>query len=71
MKQSNYRGWVGVPVLGHVLKQVSGRHVPKHVLEHVPGYVLKHVFRYMPDKHLIEYVPGCVLKRIAQAVLMT
>ena len=41
------RGWVVVPVLGHVLRHMLSRHVlehmPGHVLKHVPEYVLKHV----------------------------
>ena len=54
---------------------VGGRHVPEHVLEHMPGHVLRqvpeyglehvpqHVLRHMLDKH--------VLNRMAHAVLMT
>ena len=67
------RGWVVVPVLGHVLKHVSrhvlGRHVPE--LEHMPGHGLRH----MPDKHVLEHVsrriPKPVLNGMAHAVLMT
>ena len=48
---------VGMPVLGHGLKQVP-RHVPvRHVLEHVPRDVLKHVLRHVPTKHVPEHLP--------------
>ena len=40
-------GWFVMPVLGHMLRHVLGR----HVLEHMPGHVLKH----MPDRHVPEY----------------
>ena len=37
------RGWIGVPVLGHVLK-----HVPRHMLRHMPDkHVLEHVSMYV------------------------
>ena len=33
-----FRGWVGLPVLGYMLKQVP-RHVPEHMPGYMPGYV--------------------------------
>ena len=68
------RGWVVVPVLGHVLKQVHrhvlrhvlGRHVPEHMLEHMPGQVLRHLPEYVS-----RHVPKHMLNPMAHAVLMT
>ena len=34
-------GWVGLPVLGHVVKNVPHRYVPEYLLEHVPKHALK------------------------------
>ena len=54
-----------MPVLGHVLKHVPRhmlRHVPvRHVLDHVPGHLLEHVPKHVPDRrvldrHVSEYV---------------
>ena len=65
--------------LGHVLKlvprHVLGRHVPKHVLKHMPGHVLRQVRKHVPDRQVPEYVlkhvPKHVLNQMAHAVLMT
>ena len=55
-----------MPVLGLVLKHVPRhvlRHVPvRHVLEHMPGHVLEHVSKHVPDRHVLDrHVPKRVL----------
>ena len=66
-------GWFLMAVLGHVLKlvprHVLGRHVPKHVLEHMPGHVLRLVRKHVPDRHVPEYVLKHVPKHVLRHML--
>ena len=64
------RGWFVMGIfLGHVLRPVPGRHVPEHVLQHMPGYVPRHVLKNVPVMHVPEYVLKHVPKHVLEHVL--
>ena len=56
-------GWVGLPVLGHVLEHVL-EHMPGYMPRHMLNHVLKQVLKYVPDKHELEHVSRRMPKHI-------